>query len=384
MPRDPVPHRKRALVCVLGLRGIPGVMGGVEAHCEELLPRIAANAPDLEVELIARRPYSPEPTSVGNVRVTPLFSPRRQSTEAIVSTLLGLLYAKRRGADTVHIHAIGPALLSPLGRALGMNVILTHHGADYDRQKWGFFAKGMLRLGEQVGVRSANAVIAVAPSLGEKLKARIPSACGQDPLCAERQDLLPPFAANQSILDDLGVKRGKYVLAVGRLVPEKGFHTLIEAIRKSGSKRKLVIVGGAQHESPYSKALLEKAGKDVIFAGMQGRAALHELYKNAALFVLPSSHEGLPICALEAGSLGCPLLLSDIPGNLDIGLPENHYFAAGDIEDLSEALQVSLEKYAVSPAMFAAFDWDQISKNTLAIYNSVIGPASGSPLDAAA
>ena len=100
--------------------------------------------------------------------------------------------------------------------------------------------------------------------------------------------------------------------------------------------------------------------------------------------MLPSLHEGLPICALEAGSLGCPLLLSDIPGNLDIGLPASHYFAAGDVEDLGEALQVPLRKYAVSPAMFAAFDWDQISKSTLAIYNSVIGPAAGSPLDAAA
>lgn len=382
MPRDlPLP-KKRALVCVLGLRGIPGVMGGVEAHCEELLPRIAANAPDLEVELIARRPYSPEPTSVGDVRVTPLFSPRRQSTEAIVSTLLGLIYAKRRGADTVHIHAIGPALLSPLGRALGMKVILTHHGADYDRQKWGFFAKAMLRLGEQVGIRSANAVIAVAPSLGETLKERFPAHAEKIRYVPNGKTFFPPIAANESILDDLGLKRCDYVLAVGRLVPEKGFHSLIEAMRKSGSKRKLVIVGGAQHESGYSKSLLEQASKDVIFAGVQGRAALRELYTNAALFVLPSLHEGLPICALEAGSLGCPLLLSDIPGNVDIGLPASHYFASGDVEDLTEALRVSPEKYAVSPDMFARFDWDQISKNTLAIYNSVIGPEG--PFDAAA
>ena len=381
MPRDSAPPKKRALVCVLGLRGIPGVMGGVEAHCEELLPRIAANAPDLEVELIARRPYSPEPTSVGQVRVTPLFSPRRQSTEAIVSTLLGLIYAKRRGADTVHIHAIGPALLAPLGRALGMKVILTHHGADYDRQKWGFFAKTMLRLGEQVGIRSANAVIVVAPSLGEVLKARFPAHQDKIRYVPNGKTYFPPIAANESILSDLGLKRGNYVLAVGRLVPEKGFHTLIDAIRKSGSKRKLVIVGGAQHESDYSKALLDQASKDVIFAGVQGRAALHELYTNAAMFVLPSTHEGLPICALEAGSLGCPLLLSDIPGNLDIGLPESHYFAAGDVEDLSEALRVPPGRYAVSPEMFSAFDWDQISRNTLAIYNSVIG--SEASLDAA-
>ena len=108
----------RPLLCVLGLRGIPRVMGGVETHCEELLPRIAAKAPELEIEVVARRPYVAEPTSVGGVTVTPRFSTRGQGTEALTSTLMGIAYARRRGARAVHIHAVGPALLAQIAGAI--------------------------------------------------------------------------------------------------------------------------------------------------------------------------------------------------------------------------------------------------------------------------
>jgi glycosyltransferase involved in cell wall biosynthesis len=134
-----------------------------------------------------------------------------------------------------------------------------------------------------------------------------------------------------------------------------------------------VIVGGAQHDSQYSADLLSRANARVIFAGVQDRAALQQLYENAELFVLPSFHEGLPICALEAGSAGCPLLLSDIPGNRDLGLSDAHYFNSGDVEDLSRALRRSRKHYAVGPDTFSRFDWDEISERTLAIYKLVFG-----------
>ena len=43
-------------VCVVGLRGIPGIQGGVESHCEQLLPRLQALGPDYRISVIGRRP----------------------------------------------------------------------------------------------------------------------------------------------------------------------------------------------------------------------------------------------------------------------------------------------------------------------------------------
>lgn len=378
MPLDSASLRKGPLVCVVGMRGIPGVMGGVESHCEELLPRLSRRAPNLRLVAVGRMPYiGRRAKTFRSVRVVPLPSPRNQSTETLVSSFLGVLYARLIGAKAVHIHAVASGLVAPLARLFGMKVILTVHGADYQRAKWGLLARLVLRLGERVGVRWADAVICVAPSLTRHLQLRYPS-------CSQRIAFVPNGAPpldstgnEHEILASFGLEPGKFLLAVGRLEPGKGFELLVDAFRLSGSRKKLIIVGGAQHEAGYASQLMKLADDRIIFAGMQPREVLGHLYRTAALFVLPSLHEGLPICALEAGLAGCPLLLSDIPGNRDLGLLEKHYFKSGDVESLAHALRRPAAHYAVSPEMFSGFDWDQISTKTLAIYDAVMG----SPLE---
>ena len=374
MPRDGAFHCARPRVCVLGMRGIPGVMGGVESHCEELLPRLAERAPQLEIVALGRAPYiGTDKRNLRGVQIVPLPSPKRQSIETLVSSFLGVLYARRIGAKAVHIHALASGLMAPLAKLLGMKVILTIHGADYQRAKWGRVARTLLRLGERFGVNGANAVICVAPSLTKRLQEAYPKRAqrivfvpnGAPPLRAEGDE--------SEVLSRFGLKPGGFLLAVGRLEPGKGFELLIEAFRKSECSQKLVIVGGAHHEADYAAQLMRAADNRTIFAGTQPREVLAHLYRNTALFVLPSLHEGLPICALEAGSVGCPLLLSDIPGNRDLGLPDTHYFKSEDAESLTAALNVSNERYSVTPAMFSTFDWERISATTLAIYDAVIG-----------
>ncbi|MEO5774005.1 MAG: glycosyltransferase family 4 protein [Sphingomicrobium sp.] len=363
-------------ICVVGLRGIPGVMGGVEKHCEELLPRILARAPELAIEVVARRPYvEPGEAEFKGVKVTPLYAPRRQSSEAIVSTLVGILHAARTGADLVHIHAIGPALLAPVAKLFGMRVVFTHHGSDYDRAKWSGFAKAMLRLGERIGIACADATVVVAPSLAEQLKAKFPSRSGRINYIPNGRPEFSGAGNANDLLGRLGVRAGDYVLGVGRLVPEKNFDALIAAHKAANSGRKLVIAGGADHESRYSRGLLEQASDDVIFAGVQPRDALEQLYRNCALFILPSSHEGLPITALEAGSLGCAMLLSDIQPNKDVGLPERNYFPVGDVRALADCLSAAPESFAADAAHFDRFSWDRVADETLAVYKSVLASA---------
>lgn len=360
-------------ICVTGLRGFPDVMGGIESHCEELLPRIAALAPEQPIVVLGRAPYLPEPRRTWRgVEIVGLRCPRSKHFETILSTLIAVFAAKRRGARVLHIHAIGPAILTPLARILGLRVVVTHHGTDYDRAKWGRFAKAVLRAGERTALAWADRIVAVSPSLAEHLRATFPRKAGAIHYIPNGAPDLPGGGDADAVLAQLGIGDAPFLLAVGRLVPEKGLHDLIAAHRVADTRYKLVIVGGADHDSPYARDLIATAGPDVIFAGVQSRSVLAVLYRKAAMFVMPSYHEGLPIAALEAASEGAAMVLSDIPANRDIGLPAANYFPVGKVDRLAAMLSSDPAELRADPnAVRARFSWDKAAVETLDLYRAL-------------
>ena len=360
-------------ICVTGLRGFPDVMGGIESHCEELLPRIAALASEQRIVVLGRAPYLSAPQQMWrDVEIVGLPCPKSKNFETILSTLRAVFEAKRRGARVLHIHAIGPAILTPLARAMGLRVIVTHHGTDYDRAKWGRFAKAVLRAGERAALGFADRIIAISPSLADQLRANFPRKAGAVHYIPNGAPQLPQDDAPDAMLARLGIGDSPFLLAVARLVPEKGLHDLIAAHRVAPAGRKLVIVGGADHDSPYARDLMAAAGAGVIFAGVQSRAVLAMLYRRAAMFVMPSYHEGLPIAALEAASEGAPMVLSDIVANRDIGLPPANYFPVGNVEALTAMLaRDPAVLRAESAAVRARFSWDRAAEETLGLYRAL-------------
>ncbi len=175
------------------------------------------------------------------------------------------------------------------------------------------------------------------------------------------------------VLATAGFTPGNYCLTVGRLVPEEAVDRLIEAARRVPGA-KLLVVGGSDRQSAFADRVRAMADADVVFAGVKTPATLRDLYQRFRLFVLPSLHEGLPIAALEAGSVGAPMLLSDIPANTNIDLPSDHYFRTGSIDDLAAKLAAPGETYAIDPAALRLrFDWNGIAAQALAVYDRVAG-----------
>ncbi len=112
-------------IYVLGTRGIPDVAGGVETHCERLYPRLASMG--MDVTVVRRRCYVSPRNEYRGVRLIDVYAPRIKSLEAMCHTLLGVFKAGIDRADVVHLHAVGPSLLAPLARLLGMKVVVTNH-----------------------------------------------------------------------------------------------------------------------------------------------------------------------------------------------------------------------------------------------------------------
>ena len=371
---------RKLRIAVLGLRGFPGVQGGIERHCRELYPRLAGL--NCDITLLARKSYVPQqhPYTYKNVKIIPLWAPRMKNLEAICHTAIGVFWLSkhRNDYDILHIHGIGPSLLAYPARRLNFRLVITNHGPDYRRQKWGPLAKAMLRLGERLGARHAYLIIAVSRQIRTLLLEKYESYAAYIPNGVNVPKKKPPGP----VLLYFGLEPGRYFLAVGRLVPEKGFHDLLRAYEGLDTDWKLVIVGDADHEDNYSKSLKKRAknADGVVMTGFQTGEALAELYSNAGLFVLPSYHEGLPIAGLEAMGCDLPILLSDIPSNKELAFPEET-FSVGNIEELSQRLGAFLGNPPLfnSPQILAEkrkrlkteFNWDTIAKKTSDLYRVI-------------
>jgi glycosyltransferase involved in cell wall biosynthesis len=364
-------------IFVTGTRGIPDIPGGVEKHCQELYPLIAAMGH--EVFLATRRSYVVDPQSKWQgVRLVHTFCPRSKSLEAIVHTFLAILKARWLGPDIVHIHAVGPGLMAPLARLLGLRVVVTNHGPDYDRQKWGRAAKMMLRLGEYLGGRFANEVIVISRVIAGIIGKR----CGRSSNLIYNGVPLPEPSVRVDHLERFGIRpAGGYILAVARFVPEKGLHDLVEAFIALKGDVQLVIAGDADHATEYSKRLREQASLDkrIVLTGYVTGEPLHQLYSHAGLFVLPSYHEGLPIALLEAMSYGLSVLVSDIPANKEVALPGHCYFQCGQVSDLKKKMEALLaqgldeqEKKSMRMRIAEQYDWHRIAAQTEEVYQKVL------------
>lgn len=312
-------------IIVLGTRGFPGVAGGIERHCESLYPELCKIG--CRVQVLARRwLFSPEDRrpSYEEVGLIYLATPRASPVETIVHTASGVIFAAVSRPDILHFHGVGPALLIPLARLLGLKVVFTHHGPDYRRRQWGRLAKWVLRLGERLGTRYAHQVIAVSEEIERGVCRRRASGCVRIPNGVGQRSP----RASTNYLREIGIEPGEYVLSVGRFVEDKGFHDLVEAFAAvSPPGVRLVLVGGSYHPSRYSRRLEAMAEKhDVILTGLLSGETLWEVFSKARLFVLPSYYEGLPITLLEAMSFGIDVLVSDIEPNLELGLAPGDYF----------------------------------------------------------
>ena len=137
---------------------------------------------------------------------------------------------------------------------------------------------------------------------------------------------------------------------------------------------RLVLAGDADFEDDYSRHLKRMAKENgVVLTGFVRGDKLHSLLAHASCFVLPSSHEGLPIALLEAMSYHLPVVVSDIPANLEVGLPQDAYFRVGDVAQLSEKLDSLLigNEQAQVQYDLEKYQWSHIADQVVSVYGQV-------------
>lgn len=368
-------------VAVLGQKHCPACgEGGIEVVVEELSTRMVQLGHQVTCFNRSGHHVSGEEfdgqklKEYKGVKLKSVFTINHKGYAAMSSSISAAIRAAFGKYDVVHIHAEGPAVMSWLPRLMGKHVVVTIHGLDHQRLKWGRFASRYIMQGEKNAVKYADEIIVLSRNVQRYFKDIYSRETVYIPNGVNKKPIRP---ANQ-IKGKWGLGKNNYVLYLGRIVPEKGAHYLIKAFKEIRTDKNLVIAGGSSDTDEYMKELktLAKGDERIIFTGfVQGRLK-HELYSNAYVYVLPSDLEGMPLSLLEAMSYGNCCLTSDIDECTEVVGDKAVTFKKGNVDDLREQLQTLIDdsrtvgKYKAVAAdyILEKYNWDDVVDKTIALY----------------
>lgn len=296
---------------------------------------------------------------------------------AMSSSVFASFFAAIGRYDVVHIHAEGPAFMCWLPRLLGKRVIVTIHGLDHQRAKWGRLASRYIMAGEKNAARFSDEIIVLSKSAQQYFTDQY----GRDTVYIPNGVRRPERRNAQAIRERFGLEKDGYILFLGRIVPEKGLKYLVEAFKNVNTDKRLVIAGGSGDTDGFVKELKERATADsrILFTGFVQGQVLEELYSNAYVYVLPSDVEGMPLSLLEAMSYGNCCLVSDISECAEVVEAHGVMFRRGDTDDLWEKLQMLCDdtelvhsyQNGVADFICRKYNWDDVVKKTTRLYSTI-------------
>jgi glycosyltransferase involved in cell wall biosynthesis len=301
--------------------------------------------------------------------------------DAFTSSALGAISAIGTRYDIIHFHALGPALFTWLPKiASSSKIVVTCQGLDWQRAKWGNLSSRLIKLGESAAARYAHGIVVVS----EELRSYFLRTYGRETVYIPNAPAsYPESDSNFSYGTSLGLEQGRYLLFLGRLVPEKRPDLLSEAFQAlKPAGWKLVFAGGVSDTRSYVSKLLDTIARnpDVIFAGELRGSRLAEVVRGAGLFVLPSDVEGLPLAMLEAMQEGIPVLASNIPPHQQlVDEKRGVLFQAGDLNSCIQHLdwvirhpqEMTVMAQKAQQYVKLNYNWDRITAENIRLYQAV-------------
>lgn len=363
-------------IAMVGQKGLPATFGGIEHHVENIGARLVERGH--RVTVYCRTSYSEVRVEEHRgMRLVTAPTIGTKHLDAIVHSATSTGKALAARADVVHYHGIGPGLVAPVPRFLSRSsVVMTVHGLDHQRAKWGAAAQAVLGAAHWMSGRVPDELVVVSQDLVEHYRDRsrhgvtyVPNGVVQQP------------AAPAHLLDEFGLQPGRFAVSVGRLVPEKRADLLIRAFRRVEGDYQLAIVGDSSFSDDFSRHLRQLADGDprVVFTGFAYGPTLAALYQHAGVFVQPSALEGLPLTLLEAVSNDCPVLVSDIAPHHEVlgtGSSRHRTVRVDDLEALTQALREMLgtelppdpQARELRSKVVSHYSWDTATRELEQIY----------------
>lgn len=367
-------------IAIIGHKRIPSNEGGIEKGVEQHAVRMVKRGHKVTVynrgghNVFGKEHDKKKLKEYKGIKIVTIPTTSGKACVPIYS-FLATLHCIFHRPDVISFRASGPCAMIPLAKLFRIKCVASLHGIDSQRDKWGGFASKYLRFGEKMAATKADVCLVLSKNMKEYIK----KTYNRDSVLFANGIDKPEIVKPNLIKNKFGLIKDSYLLSLGRIVPEKGIHYLIEAFKKCKTDKKLIIAGGSESNSEYYNELVEMAQDDdrIQFIGFVQGETIAELYSNAYSFMLPSNLEGMANALLEAMAYGNCCLVSDIPENTEVVEDKAVIFEKGNVKDLQVKLQnlvdnpkeVSEYKKNSSKYILDKYNWDKIVTQMLEIYS---------------
>lgn len=366
-------------IAFMGIRGIPASYSGFETFVEGLSTRLVAKGH--EVTVYNRSTHVKYKGSFyRGVRLISLPTIPTKHLDTIIHTFLSVFHGIFRNYDVVYICGVGNSLPALVLRLAGKKVILNVDGADWERKKWGSFAKWFLRMSERLATLIPDIVIADAMAVKHYYlkhygKDTVFIPYGTEPDQRKEEDV--------EVLNKYELKPDGYILYVGRLVPENNAHQLILAYKMLSPDKKLVIVGDAPYAQSYKDYLKSLAGNDtrIVFTGYVFGDDYKCIMRNAYIFVLASEVGGTHPVLVEALAAGNAVIVNNIPSSVEVigdaGITYDGKMAEHALADRLNQLLSDHQLHAqlrqkAQQRIKTLYLWDTVVENYISLFTSLL------------
>ena len=362
-------------ISVLGTRGVPANYSGLETAVERIGERLARKGHDIAVYCRTHNMTIDGDTYKG-MQLVKLPSINNKYLDTLSHTFLSLLHVFAHRPDLVHLYGVGNSVfLIPL-RLLRRPVVISVDALDWQRKKWNRFAAFCLRSSAGVAVQFSDEYIVDSREVAKYYIERY----DKPPVYIAYGADMPEPTQEEGSVEEFGLEPRKYILFVGRLVPEKGIHHLIEAFELVDTDLKLAIVGDNPHDKSYVESLKATGDPRIRFLGFVYGKGYRRLCSNAYLYVQPSDVEGTSPALLGAMGFGNCVIVSDIPENLETIGDAGVSFERGNPLSLKEQLEkligqpqlVKQHGQRAKARVESVYSWDKIAEDMESLYLSVV------------
>lgn len=367
-------------IAMIGHKRIPSREGGVEIAVEEISTRLVKEG--YKVDAYNRKGKNVQDKKADRekkkikeykgVKIITIPTINKKGIDALLYSFFASIRSLFGKYDVLHYHAEGSCAMLWIPHLFKKKIVVTIHGLDWQRSKWGGLASRYIKFGEKLAVKYADEIIVLSKNVQKYFK----ETYSRDTVFIPNGVNKPAIREPNIIKTKYGLDKKEYILFLARIVPEKGLHYLIEAYKKIDTSKKLVIAGGASHTNDYLEKIKKQVNEDsrIIMTGFVQGEELEELYSNCYIYCLPSEVEGMPLSLLEAMSYGCNCLVSNIEENTQVCEQMGWIFESGNVEDLKVNLEKLLnsnkliQKKEISKYILEKYNWENVVKNTKKLY----------------